>query len=169
VAVIKIGGATETEIKEKKFRVEDALSATRSAVEEGVVPGGGVAYVRVQAALDALLEQVTDQDEATGVRILRRALEEPLRTIVENGGLEGSVIIEDVRKASQNVGFDAAGEQFGDMFELGIVDPVKVSRVALENAVSVASLMLTTESVVGEIPVKEPPRPAGGGMEDDMY
>jgi chaperonin GroEL len=168
VAVIKIGGATETEIKEKKFRVEDALSATRSAVEEGVVPGGGVAYVRAQAALDALLEQVTDQDEATGVRILRRALEEPLRTIVENGGLEGSVIIEDVRKASQNVGFDAAGERFGDMFELGILDPVKVSRVALENAVSVASLMLTTESVVGEIPVKEPPRPAGG-MEDEMY
>ena len=152
VAVIKIGGATETEVKEKKFRVEDALSATRSAVEEGVVAGGGVAYIRVQSALDALLEQVTDGDEALGVRILRKALESPLRQIAANGGYEGSVIIEDVRKARQNVGFDAANNVFGDMFELGILDPVKVTRVALENAVSVAALMLTTESVVAELP-----------------
>ena len=162
VAVIKVGGATETEVREKKFRVEDALSATRSAVEEGVVPGGGVAFIRIQSDLDALLEELTDEDEKTAVRLLRKALEAPLRQIVENGGREGSVIIEDVRKAKRNVGFDAAGDRMGDMFDLGIIDPVKVSRVALENAVSVASLMLTTESVVGEIPEPAPPMPMGG-------
>ena len=152
VAVIRVGGATETEVKEKKFRVEDALSATRSAVEEGVVAGGGVAFIRVQPALDALMEEVTDADERTGVRILRRALESPLRQIVENAGLEGSVIIEDVRNAKGNQGFDAGAERMGDMFALGIIDPVKVSRVAMENAVSVAALMLTTESTIGELP-----------------
>ena len=162
VAVIKVGGATETEVREKKFRVEDALSATRSAVEEGVVPGGGVAFIRIQSDLDALLEELTDEDEKTAVRLLRKALEAPLRQIVENGGREGSVIIEDVRKAKRNVGFDAAGDRMGDMFDLGIIDPVKVSRVALENAVSVASLMLTTESVVGEIPEPPAPMPMGG-------
>ena len=152
VAVIKIGGATETEVKEKKYRVEDALSATRSAVEEGVVPGGGVAFIRAQSALDTLIGELTEPDEITGVRILHRALEAPLRQIVENGGREGSIVVEDVRKAKKNVGYDAQHEVYGDMFELGILDPVKVSRVALENAVSVAALMLTTESVVGEIP-----------------
>jgi len=162
VAVIKVGGATETEVREKKFRVEDALSATRSAVEEGVVPGGGVAFIRIQPDLDTLLEELTDEDEKTAVRLLRKALEAPLRQIVENGGREGSVIIEDVRKAKRNVGFDAAGDRMGDMFDLGIIDPVKVSRVALENAVSVASLMLTTESVVGEIPEPAAPMPMGG-------
>ena len=152
VAVLKIGGATEMEVREKKFRVEDALSATRSAVEEGVVPGGGVAFIRAQTALDTLIAEMTDADEITGVRILRMSLESPLRQIVENGGGEGSIVVEDVRKAKQNVGFDAQHEKYGDMFDLGIVDPVKVTRVALENAVSVAALMLTTEAVVGEIP-----------------
>jgi chaperonin GroEL len=149
-AVIKIGGATETEVAEKKFRVEDALFATRSAVDEGVVPGGGVALIRVQSSLDDLITTVSDPDEILGVRILRKAIEAPLRQIVENGGLEPSVVIQDVRAAKQNVGFDAGSERYGDMFELGIIDPVKVTRVAMENAVSVAALMLTTEAVVGE-------------------
>ncbi len=152
VGVIKVGGATETEVKEKKFRVEDALSATRSAIDEGVVPGGGVAFIRTQSALDGLLAELEGTDEAVGVRALRLALEAPLRQIVENAGLEGSVIVEDVHAAKKNFGFDAAAQRMGDMFELGIIDPVKVSRVALENAVSVAALMLTTETVVGEIP-----------------
>ena len=144
-----------------------ALSATRSAVEEGVVPGGGVAYIRMQAVLDPLIEQATDPDEAVGLRILRRALEAPLRQIVENGGGEGSVVVEDVRAAKPNVGFDAAARRYGDMFELGILDPVKVTRVALENAVSVAALMLTTESVVGELPLDPSRLPiANPGMED---
>ena len=153
VAVIRIGGSTDTEVKEKKYRVEDALSATRSAVEEGVVPGGGVAYIRVQAALDVLIGELTEPDEILGVRILRKALESPLRRIVENGGREGAVVIDDVRNAAQNVGYDAAGESMGDMFTLGIIDPVKVSRVALESAVSVAAMMLTTEGAVGELPL----------------
>jgi chaperonin GroEL len=159
--VIKVGGATETEVKEKKFRVEDALSATRSAIDEGVVPGGGVAFIRVQSALDSLIAELEGTDQAVGVRALRLALESPLRQIVENAGLEGSVIVEDVRAAKQNEGFDAAAQRMGDMFHLGIIDPVKVSRVALENAVSVAALMLTTESVVGEIPDDRPPPTPG--------
>jgi chaperonin GroEL len=167
IAVIRIGGASEMEVKEKKYRVEDALSATRSAVEEGVVPGGGVAYIRMQAVLDPLIEQTTDADEEVGLRILRRALEAPLRQIVENGGGEGSVVVEDVRAAKPNVGFDAAARAYGDMFDLGILDPVKVTRVALENAVSVAALMLTTESVVGELPLDPSRLPiANPGMED---
>ncbi|RLT27302.1 MAG: chaperonin GroEL [Chloroflexi bacterium] len=149
-AVIKIGGATETEVAEKKFRVEDALFATRSAVDEGVVAGGGVAFIRVQSALDDLITTMTDADEILGVRILRKAIESPLRQIVENGGRESSIVIEDVRAAKQNIGYDAGNERYGDMFELGIIDPVKVTRIAMENAVSVAALMLTTEAVVGE-------------------
>ena len=149
-AVIKIGGATETEVKEKKYRVEDALFATRSAVEEGVVPGGGVAFIRVQSALDDLIKTMDDPEEVVGVNILRKAIEAPLRQIVENGGREPSIVVQDVRAAKQNVGYDAANERLGDMFELGIIDPVKVSRVAMENAVSVAALMLTTEAVVGQ-------------------
>ena len=169
VAVIKVGGATETEVKEKKFRVEDALFATRSAVEEGVVPGGGVAFIRAQPAVEAFILTMAIHDEATGARILHKALESPLRQIVENGGREGAVVIDDVRAAKQNVGYDAAGERMGDMFDLGIIDPVKVSRIALENAVSVAALMLTTQGVVGDLP---PDRndmaiPAGG-MDDGM-
>jgi len=149
-AVIKVGGATETEVKEKKYRVEDALFATRSAVEEGVVAGGGVAFIRVQSALDDLIKTMDDPEEVVGVNILRKAIEAPLRQIVENGGREPSIVVQDVRAAKQNVGYDAANERMGDMFELGIIDPVKVSRVAMENAVSVAALMLTTEAVIGQ-------------------
>ncbi len=176
VAVIKIGGATESSVREKKFRVEDALSATRSAVEEGVVPGGGVAFIRIQDVIAEFADSLADPDEATGARILQSALEAPLRMLVENAGIEGSVIIEDVRRAAQNEGYDVALARMGDMFELGILDPVKVSRAALENAVSVAALMLTTESVVAEIPEKGPrsamdPEMAaamGGGMPAGM-
>ena len=169
VAVIKVGGATETEVREKKFRVEDALSATRSAVEEGVVPGGGVAFIRVQEALGRTAGELEDPDEATGVRILQRALESPLRQLVANAGLEGSVIVDDVRAAPANTGYDVAGGALGDMYELGILDPVKVSRAALENAVSVAALMLTTESLVAERKEDKPAGPPGGmppGMDD---
>ena len=172
VAVLKVGGVTESEVREKKFRVEDALSATRSAVEEGVVPGGGVAYIRVQDALEDLAASMDDADEATGARILARALESPLRQLVENAGLEGSVIVDDVRRARTNEGYDVAAGRMGDMFALGILDPVKVARAAMENAVSVAALMLTTESVVADIPEPGPksqmdPEMAaamGGGM-----
>jgi chaperonin GroEL len=156
IAVIKAGGATEIEVREKKFRVEDALSATRAAVEEGVVPGGGVAFLRAQKGLLPLMEELEGTDEGTGVAIVYRAMEAPLRQIVENSGREASVIIEEVREASGSIGYDAAGEAIGDMFELGIIDPVKVSRAAIENAVSVAALMLTTEAAVGEIPERKP-------------
>ena len=153
VAVIKIGGATETEVKEKKFRVEDALSSTRSAVEEGVVPGGGVALLRVQGILDTLIEEMEGQEEVTGVRILREALEAPLRQIAENAGQEPSVVVDRVRSAANpNVGYDASTGDMGDMFKLGIVDPAKVVRIALESAVSVSAIMLTTEVAVGELP-----------------
>ena len=176
VAVIKVGGATESSVREKKFRVEDALSATRSAVEEGVVPGGGVAFIRIQDAIGELADSLDDPDEGTGARILQAALESPLRTLVENAGLEGSVLVEDVRRAEANEGYDVALGKMGDMFELAILDPVKVSRAALENAVSVAALMLTTESVVADIPEKGPrsaidPEMAaamGGGMGGGM-
>ncbi len=160
VGVIKVGGANDIEVREKKFRVEDALSATRSSLEEGVVPGGGVALIRVQEALDPLMEEMEGSDQATGIRILRQSLESPLRQIVANAGMESSVIVQDVRTADFSVGYDVAQETFGDMFKLQIVDPVKVVRVALESAVSVAALMLTTESVVGEIPEDKPPMPA---------
>ena len=159
VGVIKVGGVTEMEVREKKFRVEDALSATRSAVEEGVVAGGGVALIRSQQALDPLIEELDGTDEQVGARILRTAIESPLRQIVENAGREPSVIVEDVRRAERDHGYDARSEQMGDMFKLGIIDPVKVVRVAVENAVSVAALMLTTESLVGEIPEPTPPMP----------
>ncbi|MEX2446668.1 MAG: chaperonin GroEL [Dehalococcoidia bacterium] len=168
VAVIKAGGATEIEVKEKKFRVEDALSATRAAVEEGVVPGGGVAYLRALPALAPLIESL-DGDERTGARLVARALESPLRQIVENAGREPSVIVEAVRDAKLNMGYDAEHDKMGDMFTLGILDPVKVTRVALENAVSVASLMLTTEAAIGEIPQPAAPAmPPGGGMGGGM-
>ncbi len=163
VAVIKAGGATEIEVREKKFRLEDALSATRAAVEEGVVPGGGVAFIRVQKSLDAVIERLTG-DERTGARILRMALESPLRQIVENAGGEPSVIVERVKEAPTNTGYDADGDRMGDMFKLGIIDPVKVSRVALENAVSVAALMLTTEAAVAELEEAEKPMPDMSGM-----
>ena len=170
VAVIKVGGATETEVKEKKFRVEDALSSTRSAVEEGVVPGGGVALLRVQTPLDPLIEANEDEEEVIGLRMLRMALEAPLRQIVANAGQESSVVVGRVRDAkTANIGYNAATDEMGDMFKLGIVDPVKVVRVALESAVSVTALMLTTEVVVGEVPLPKPMgTPASPEMGMDM-
>ena len=161
VGVIKVGGANEIEVREKKFRVEDALSATRASLEEGVVPGGGVALIRAQSALDALIKEHDETDTGTGLRILRQALESPLRQLVANAGLEASVIVQDVRNAETNIGFDVAKEQMGDMFKLNIIDPVKVVRVALESAVSVSALMLTTEAVVAEIEEAAPAAPAG--------
>ncbi len=158
VAVIKVGAPTEVELKEKKHRVEDALSATRAAVEEGIVPGGGVAFIRAQSALEKLEGELTG-DERTGVAILRKAMEDPLRLIAENAGQEGLVVVERVRRQGTNgYGYDALRDEYGDMFEKGIIDPAKVTRSALENAVSIAALVLTTESLVTDIP--EPPAPA---------
>jgi chaperonin GroEL len=160
VAVIKVGAATETEMKEKKYRVEDALNATRAAVEEGIVPGGGKAYIN---ALLELTETVKDfkDDEKTGASIVLRALEEPLRQIVANAGLDGSVIVEKVKSCEKSVGFDASKEEYVDMFKSGIVDPAKVTRSALQNAASIASMILTTEGAVVEKPEKKqaPPVP----------
>ncbi len=165
VAVIKVGAATETAMKEKKARVEDALNATRAAVEEGIVPGGGVALLRCAKAVNNLK---LEGDEKVGAQIVKRALEEPIRQIVENAGLEGSVVVEKV-KASQvaNHGFDAEGMDYVDMIQAGIIDPTKVERIALENAASIASLLLTTEALVTDVPEEEkkmPPMPHGGDM-----
>src|SRR5881397_187143 len=170
VAVINVGAATETEMKEKKARVEDALHATRAAVEEGIVAGGGVALLRCVPAIEAVKGH--DDDERIGIDIVMRALEEPIRQIAQNAGLEGSVVVEHVRKEKESMGFDAATEKYTDMFEAGIIDPTKVVRCALQNAASVAGLMLTTEVMVTEIP-EEKKAPAGGhshggGMEG-MY
>jgi chaperonin GroEL len=164
VAVIKVGAATETEMKEKKARVEDALNATRAAVEEGIVPGGGVALLRTAKALDNLK---LSGDEATGASIVKRALEEPIRQIVENAGLEGSVVVEKVKAASSAAqGFDAENNEYVDMMQAGIIDPTKVERIALQNAASIASLLLTTEALITDIPEDEkkaaPPMPHGG-------
>ena len=158
VAVIKVGAATETEMKEKKLRIEDALNATRAAVEEGVVAGGGTIFVNVIPAVEALLSTV-EGDEKTGVQIVAKALEAPIRQIAANAGLDGSVILEKVRAAGQNgYGFDAYKEEYCDMVACGIIDPAKVTRSALENAASVSSMVLTTESLVADKP--EPPAPA---------
>jgi chaperonin GroEL len=165
VAVIKVGAATETEMKEKKARVEDALNATRAAVEEGIVPGGGVALLRAAKALDGLK---LSGDEATGAAIVKRALEEPIRQIVENAGLEGSVVVEKVKAATAaSQGFDAENNEYVDMMQAGIIDPTKVERIALQNAASIASLLLTTEALITDIPEDEkksaaPPMPHGG-------
>ena len=166
VAVIKVGAATEVELKERKARVEDALSATRSAVEEGIVPGGGVALVRAQRALDTLANVAAD--ESVGASIIRRSLEQPLRLIVENSGYEGAVILNAVKQQADDYGFDADVGEYGPMLERGIVDPTKVTRSALQNAASVASMVLTTESMITEIPQDKPAMPAmppGGGMD----
>jgi chaperonin GroEL len=163
VAVIQVGAATETEMKEKKLRIEDALAATKAAVEEGIVSGGGVAYVNAIPKVEKLLDS-TSGDEKTGVKIVMRALEEPIRQIVENAGLEGSVIVEKIRSSEPGIGFDVLSEKYVNMIETGIVDPTKVTRSALQNAASVAAMLLTTESVVGDKPEKEPPMPPGGGM-----
>jgi chaperonin GroEL len=164
VAVINVGAATETEMKEKKARVEDALNATRAAVEEGIIPGGGVALLRCLPALKALK---LDNDQQIGVEILKRALEEPIRQIVNNAGLEGSVVVEKVKHAKDsNYGFDADKEEYVDMIKIGIIDPTKVTRYALQNAASVAALMLTTSVMITDIPEEkpEPQMPPGGGM-----
>ncbi|TFE67785.1 chaperonin GroL [Methylacidiphilum sp. Yel] len=169
VAVIQVGAATETELKEKKARVEDALHATRAAVEEGIVPGGGVALLRCQKAIEELSLK---GDEKIGADIVYKALEYPLRTLAYNAGLEGSVIVNEVKARKGNEGFDVSTHKFVDMFEAGIVDPTKVTRTALENAASIAGLLLTTEAMVTEIPEKEkkPAVPsAGGGMGDMEY
>ena len=162
VAVIKVGAATEVELKERKLRVEDALSATRAAVEEGIVPGGGVALIRAQKRLDKL-EKELSADERTGVGILRKALEEPLRMIAENAGQEGMVVVDQVKRSGDtNYGYDAATDEYVDLLTHGIIDPAKVTRTALENAASIAALVLTTETLVTEIPSEAPPMPMGG-------
>ena len=167
VAVIKVGAATEIELKERKARVEDALSATRSAVEEGIVPGGGVALVRAQRALDGIGE--LPLDERVGVDIIRRSLEQPLKLIVENAGFEGAVVLNQVKQQADDYGYDAEVGEYGPMLERGIVDPAKVTRSALQNAASVAAMVLTTESMISEIPQPAPAMPAGmppgGGMD----
>ena len=165
VAVIKVGAATEIEMKEKKARVEDALHSTRAAVEEGVVPGGGVALIRAKSVINKV--KGANDDQKIGVNILKRALEEPLRQIVSNAGEEASVILNTVADGKGNYGYNAASGEFGDMIEMGILDPTKVSRSALQNAASVAGLLLTTEAMVAEIPKEEaahPPMPDMGGM-----
>jgi chaperonin GroEL len=165
VAVIKVGAATEVELKEKKLRVEDALSATRAAVEEGIVPGGGIALLRVLPDLEKL-EKKLEGDEKTGVSTLRKALEQPLRLIAENAGEEGSVVVDTVLRAQQlNYGFDAEKGEYGDMMKKGIIDPAKVVRAALENATSIAGMVLTTESLVADIPEPAPPMPSGPPMD----
>ena len=167
VAVIKVGAATETEMKEKKLRIEDALNATRAAVAEGIVPGGGTAYVLASKAADKLVASLTG-DEKTGAAIIAKALKAPIMQIASNAGLEGAVILNNVYSSKKvNYGFDAANDKYGDMVEMGIVDPTKVCRSALENAASVSAMVLTTESLVADIPEKNPPMPAApdmGGM-----
>lgn len=163
VAVIKVGAATETELKEKKLRIEDALNATRAAIEEGIIPGGGAALIKAIPVVDAL---TAEGDERTGINIIKRALEEPLRQIAINAGLEGSVIVEKVRNSNElHFGFDALKGDYGNMVTKGIIDPTKVTRSALQNAASIAAMVLTTECLVADIPEKEAPMmPQGGGM-----
>ena len=170
MAVIKVGAATETEMKEKKARVEDAMHATRAAVEEGIVPGGGVALLRCVSAIDKLK---LEGDELTGAVIVKRALEEPLRQIVNNSGQEGAIIVGRIRESKDPAfGYNAQTEEFEDLVKAGVIDPTKVTRTALQNAGSIAALMLTTEALVSEIPEerKEPAMPGGhGGMGGGMY
>ena len=169
VAVINVGAATEVEMKEKKLRIEDALAATRAAVEEGIVPGGGVALLSTIPALKKLIESL-EGDEKTGAAIILKAVEEPIRQIAKNAGLDGSVIVEKITTSKKaNYGFDALKNRYTDMVESGIIDPTKVARSVLQNAASVAATLLTTESVVTDIPAPEPAAPAGGGMGGGMY
>ncbi len=165
VAVIQVGAATETELKERKLRIEDALSATRAAVEEGIVPGGGTAFIDAIPALDKIQ---AEGDEAIGIKIIKRALEEPVRQIAANAGYEGSIVVEKLKASEKGVGFDALREEYGDMLAKGIVDPTKVTRSTLQNAASIASLVITTEAVVTDIPEKEKPMPPMPGQ-DMMY
>jgi chaperonin GroEL len=170
VAIIRVGAGTEVELKEKKHRVEDALSATRAAVEEGIVPGGGVALVNAVAALDDV--KLAYPDEQFGIDIVRRALEAPMRGIVENAGMDGAVVIDTVRRKqaegqTKTIGYDVLAQAYADMIESGIIDPAKVTRSAVENAASIAAMILTTEALITDIPEKEktPPMPPGGGMD----
>jgi chaperonin GroEL len=166
VAVLNIGAATEVELKEKKARVEDALHATRAAVEEGIIPGGGISYLR---ALPALESVEVEGDEKVGINILRRVLEEPVRQIAENAGWEGSIVVQKIKDGSEGFGFNAESEEFEDLFKSGIIDPTKVARIALENAASVAALLLMTEATIVDKPEEKsampPPMPPGGGMD----
>jgi chaperonin GroEL len=164
VAVVKVGAATETEMKEKKHRVEDALQATRAALEEGIVPGGGVALLQASSAVS--VDEAADEDERTGARIVLRALEEPLRQLAENAGLEGSVVVNDVRKAKKGNGLNAATNEIVDLVAAGIIDPAMVTRSALQNAASIAKNILTTEAIVAEVPEKDGAGGGGGGMPD---
>lgn len=169
VAVVKVGAATETEMKEKKARVEDALHATRAAVEEGIVPGGGVAFIRALASLEKL---TLDKEQQLGVNIVRRSLEEPLRQIAANAGFEGSIVVDKVKNSAGAFGFNAGTDEYEDLIQAGIIDPTKVSRCALQNAASVASLMITTEALIAEIPEEKaaaPAMPGGMGGMGGMY
>ena len=170
VAVINVGAATEVEMKEKKLRIEDALAATRAAVEEGIVPGGGTALLSAIPAVKALVKKLTG-DEKTGAEIILRAIEAPIRQIAKNAGLDGSVILNNItRSKNPNYGFDAYKNTYVDMVEAGIIDPTKVTRSALQNAASIASTLLTTESIVTDIPEPVPPMPQGGaGGMGGMY
>jgi chaperonin GroEL len=174
VAVVKVGAATETEMKEKKARVEDALHATRAAVEEGIVPGGGVALLRARTALDGLDGSISDQDQRAGIKVVRRAVEEPLRWIAQNAGIDGSIVIDKVASGKGSFGFNAQTEEYEDLMKSGVIDPTKVVRSALQNAASVASLLLTTEAMVAEKPEKKksmsgmPPGGMGGMGDMDM-
>jgi chaperonin GroEL len=170
VAIIRVGAATETELKEKKHRVEDALSATRAAVEEGIVPGGGVALLNAMSALDTVKHTVADIQ--TGINIVRRSLEEPMRGIMRNAGLDGAVVVQEVRRRQEaeknnRIGYDIMADEYTDMVKAGIIDPAKVTRGALANAASIAAMILSTEALVTDIPEKKRPAPAGGGMPED--
>ena len=172
VAIVRVGAATEVELKEKKHRVEDALSATRAAVEEGSVPGGGVALINAISALDGI--ELSYPDERTGLNILRAALEKPMKGIVGNAGMDGAVVIAEIRrrqgeKNDTAIAYDVMGNRYVDMFEAGIIDPAKVTRSAVENATSIAAMILSTEALITDIPKPEPPMPAGGGGGGDMY
>ena len=162
VAIIKVGAATEVELKEKKLRVEDALSATRAAVEEGIVPGGGLTLVRASSSLDSL---DLSGDEDTGIRILRKALQRPLKLIAENTGVAGDVVLAESLKADGDFGYDAEAAEYGNLLDRGIMDPAKVTRAAIENAASVAAMVLTTESLISDIPEENPPMPAAPPMD----
>lgn len=164
--MIKVGAATEVEMKEKKDLVDDALHATRAAVEEGIVPGGGVALVRTAAKLKAQPVATANSDQEMGVRIALRAMEEPLRQIVSNCGEEASVVLNQVRNGEGNYGYNAQTGEYGDMLDMGIIDPAKVTRSALQNAASIAGLMLTTEAMVSDLPEDKKAAPAGAGAED---
>ena len=162
VAVLYVGAKTETEMKEQKYLVEDALSATRAAVEEGIVPGGGVAYIRSQSALEGL--KGDNADQTTGIEIIRRAIEEPLRQICSNAGIDGSVVVQKVREGKGDFGYNAAKDSYGNMLSEGVIDPTKVARVALEKAASIASLLLTTECIMVDEKEETPAAPVNPGM-----